>query len=66
LTLAGLDCARSKGNSSVGLWVTEGNDAARTLYQRLGFEFTGDWAPLPHDVATGEHRMTVVLGRVES
>jgi hypothetical protein len=22
-----------------------------------------EWAPLPHDAATGEHRMEIVLGR---
>jgi len=61
IALAVLDCARSRGATSVGLWVTEGNDAARTLYQRLGFVFTGEWAPLPHDAAAGEHRMTYLL-----
>jgi len=51
----------SQGATSVGLWVTDGNDTARTMYQRVGFEFTGEWAPLPHDAATGEHRMRIVL-----
>jgi hypothetical protein len=46
----------------MGLWVTDG-DPARTMCQRLGFEFTGEWAPLPHDAATGEHRMRIELGR---
>ena len=62
LTGAVVDLAISQGAPSVGLWVTDGNDPARTLYQRLGFEFTGEWAPLPHDAATGEHRMRIVLG----
>ena len=45
--------ARVQGAPAVGLWVTEGNPSARTLYQRLGFEYTGEWAPLPHDAAAG-------------
>src|SRR6478752_7244994 len=56
-TRAVVDLATSQGATSVGLWVTDGNDTARTMYQRLGFEFTGEWAQLPHDAATGEHRM---------
>ena len=62
LTRAVVDLATSQGATSVGLWVTDGNDTAKTMYQRLGFEFTGEWAPLPHDAATGEHRMRIVLG----
>ncbi len=61
LTRAVLDDARVRGATSVGLWVTEGNDSARTLYQRLGFVYTGEWAALPHDAAAGEHRMTCLL-----
>jgi ribosomal protein S18 acetylase RimI-like enzyme len=55
--------ATSQGAPNIGLWVTDGNDTARIMYQRLGFKFTGEWAPLPHDAATGEHRMRIVLGR---
>ena len=63
LVRAALDVAADQDAPSVGLWVTEGNDAARAMYQRLGFEFTGEWGPLPHDAATGEHRMKISLGR---
>jgi len=62
LTRAVVDLATSQGATAVGLWVTVSNDTARTMYQRLGFEFTGEWAPLPHDAATGEHQMRIVLG----
>jgi ribosomal protein S18 acetylase RimI-like enzyme len=62
LTRAVVDLASNQGAPSVGLWVTDGNDPARAMYQRLGFEFTGEWAPLPHDAATGEHRMRIMLG----
>ena len=62
LTRAVVDLASSQGAPSVGLWATDGNDTARTMYQRLGFEFTGEWAPLPHDAASGEHLMRIVLG----
>ena len=62
LTRAVVDLATSQGATSVGLWVTDGNDTARAMYQRLGFEFTGEWAPLPHDAPTGEHQMRIVLG----
>ena len=61
MTRAIVDLAISQGAPSVELWVTDGNDTARAMYQRLGFEFTGEWAPLPHDAATGEHQMRIVL-----
>jgi ribosomal protein S18 acetylase RimI-like enzyme len=66
LTRAIVDLAAGQGAPVVGLWVTDDNDTARAMYQRLGFEFTGEWAPLPHDAATGEHRMRIVFrpGRV--
>lgn len=63
LTRAVIDLAASQGAPSVGLWVTEGNDPARAMYRRLGFEFTGEWAALPHDAAAGEHRMRILLGQ---
>lgn len=61
LTRAVVDLATSQSAAAVGLWVTDDNDTARTMYQRLGFEFTGEWAPLPHNAATGEHQLRIVL-----
>jgi ribosomal protein S18 acetylase RimI-like enzyme len=63
LTLAAVHQAESHGARSVGLWVTDGNTAACRMYQRLGFQFTGEWAPLPHDAAAGERRMRIELGQ---
>ena len=40
-------CAR--GGLPCRLWVVEGNDPARRLYQRLGFVLTGASQPVPND-----------------
>ena len=61
LARAVMDWARSEGASSMTLWVADGNLAARRMYERLGFEATGEWAPMPHDAATGEIRMRARL-----
>lgn len=66
LTLAAVRQAEHQGARSVELWVTDGNDTASRMYQRLGFHFTGESAPLPHDSATGERKMSMSLGEVES
>jgi ribosomal protein S18 acetylase RimI-like enzyme len=39
--------ARAHGHDRVHLWVAEGNDMARRLYQRCGFTPTGERQPLP-------------------
>jgi GNAT superfamily N-acetyltransferase len=36
-----LEWARAEGAASVALWVADGNDAARRLYERCGFASTG-------------------------
>ncbi len=41
----------------VELWVTRGNDPAVRLYERCGFEVTGDFQPLPSDPCRDEIRM---------
>lgn len=41
-----LSWARGNGYTQVELGVTEGNEAARKLYLRHGFEPTGDWEDL--------------------
>jgi RimJ/RimL family protein N-acetyltransferase len=63
LTLAAVRQAEHQGARSVKLWVTDGNDTARRMYQRLGFHFTGESAQLPHDSATGERKMSMSLGQ---
>lgn len=61
LTLAVLDWAIWVQAAALNLWVADGNDAARTLYQQFDFVLTGEWAPMPHDAATGEQRMRRLL-----
>ena len=39
--------AEGEGAASIDLWVTDGNDAARRLYQRHGFVGTGERDELP-------------------
>jgi ribosomal protein S18 acetylase RimI-like enzyme len=43
------------------LWVTEGNEPARRLYQRVGFDTTGERGPFPHSAAAGMERMRILL-----
>lgn len=43
--------------AAVELWVTRENDAARRLYESLGFAETGDVRPLPSDSCRDELRM---------
>jgi ribosomal protein S18 acetylase RimI-like enzyme len=40
--------ALERGFTDITLWVTEGNKAAITLYERLGFTLTGRRDRLPH------------------
>ena len=52
------DWAASTGAHSVELWVTHGNNAARRLYESMGFVVTGDHKPLPSDPCKDEVRMS--------
>lgn len=47
LVTAAMDWARAAGVTRFRLWVTDGNDGARVLYERLGFVATGRRQPLP-------------------
>ena len=50
LAQAVIDWARDeRGFTMIALWVTEGNDAAITLYERMGFARTGKTDRLPSD-----------------
>ena len=55
--------ARARGLSRVHLWVTESNHSARRLYERCGFQPTGERQPLPSDVQVTEIAMARSLDR---
>jgi len=57
-----LDWASQREITTVELHVTEGNDAARRLYEQCGFEGTGQWEPLRE----GSDLRIELLRRVES
>jgi len=57
LTTAALRFAAERGFSLVRLWVTDGNAAARALYERFGFTPTGRHQPLPSNSALEEHEL---------
>lgn len=57
LVRAVLDEAGDLGADTVHLWVTEPNTAARRLYERCGFSYTGRQTPLPSDPSLTELRM---------
>lgn len=52
-----IDWAEGVGAERVLLWVTRGNEPAERLYRSLGFEPTGDVAPLPSNPCKDELRM---------
>lgn len=56
-----LDHARRHHARRAVLTVTEGNDPARQLYRRLGFEPTGVRTPLPRDETVFETEMARLL-----
>ena len=53
--------AQERGAKTVHLWVTESNDHARALYERCGFELTGERQPLPSDPGQDEIAMARAL-----
>jgi ribosomal protein S18 acetylase RimI-like enzyme len=48
--------------SELVLWVADQNDAARRLYERLGFRPTGERQPLPSNPARTESCLRLPLG----
>jgi GNAT superfamily N-acetyltransferase len=53
--------ARNCGANQLALWVTSGNVPAIALYQRCGFQFTGEAKPLAHTPTLIERRMVLQL-----
>jgi ribosomal protein S18 acetylase RimI-like enzyme len=54
--------AAERQASELVLWVADHNDAARRLYERLGFRPTGESQPLPSNPARSESCMRLPLG----
>jgi len=61
LVEAVLAWARERGFARVALWVTEGNDAAITLYERTGFSRTGGRDCLASNPSLGTLEMALLL-----
>jgi ribosomal protein S18 acetylase RimI-like enzyme len=54
--------AREDGAAAVRLWVVDGNERARRLYERLGFVSTGERQPLPSAPEISEELLRRDLG----
>jgi ribosomal protein S18 acetylase RimI-like enzyme len=63
---AACESVRAAGTLTLTLWVTEGNDAAKRLYESHGFQPTGERTDLPHAAATGEERMQLRLSALSA
>ena len=62
LVAAVLEWAAGARATRVSLWVVDTNQTAIDLYQRAGFEMTGESQPLPSDPSVRESRMSLRLG----
>jgi ribosomal protein S18 acetylase RimI-like enzyme len=49
------------GVHTVWLYILDGNEPARRLYQRFGFQTTNDVQPLPDDPTRSEERLSLRL-----
>jgi GNAT superfamily N-acetyltransferase len=58
-----IEWAAGTDASEIRLWATDGNDTARRLYERLGFDRTGAVQPLPSDPAKNESEWSLPLGQ---
>ena len=61
LVAAVMAWARRAGAGYLALWVVDGNDRALGLYERLGFEATGERQPVPGRPDLMESRMRLLL-----
>ncbi|HVF03584.1 MAG TPA: GNAT family N-acetyltransferase [Frankiaceae bacterium] len=61
-----VDWAAGLGAAEVRLWATDGNDAARRVYDRLGFTPTGATQPLPHTPELVESEYARPLGTADA
>jgi len=61
LLISVVDWAASDGGKRLRLWVAEGNESARRLYEGRGFEVTGGRAPMPSNPAVYRNEMVLVL-----
>lgn len=61
LVAAVMAWARREGAETLALWVVDGNDRALGLYERLGFEATGEQQPVPGRSDAVESRMRLIL-----
>ena len=56
-----IDWAGSEGSERLRLWVADGNESARRLYEGQGFEVTGGRKPMPSDPALYRYEMVLAL-----
>jgi GNAT superfamily N-acetyltransferase len=56
-----IDWARSAGSERLRLWVAEGNESARRLYEGHGFEVTGGRKPMPSNPGLYRYEMMLAL-----
>ena len=56
-----LNRLRDSGVHTVWLYILNGNEGARRLYEKFGFQSTNEWQLLPDHPAGSEHRMKLRL-----
>ena len=54
-----VEWARAEGAASIALWVADGNDAARRLYERRGFVDTGERDVIREGLGEGRLRLAL-------
>ena len=54
-----VEWARAEGAASIALWVADGNDAARRLYERRGFVGTGERDVIREGLGEGRLRLAL-------